>query len=79
MGVTPELKKIMREKMEQKLGISYPVAPGKDTLECLRSGKRGEIDFAFLMGGNLFSASPDSDFVDKALRGFRLRCFLQPH
>ena len=76
MGVTPELKKIMREKMEQKLGISYPVSPGKDILDCLRSGKRGEIDFAFLMGGNLFSASPDSDFAEKALRRIPFKVFL---
>ena len=76
MGVTPALTKIMREKIEQKLGVSYPESPGKDTLECLRSGKRGEIDFAFLMGGNLFSASPDSEFTEKALERIPFKVFL---
>ena len=76
MGVTPTLKKNILENLEQKLGVDYPQSPGMDTLGCLRSGERGEIDFAFLMGGNLFSASPDLEFSEKALGRIPFKVFL---
>ena len=37
---------------------------------------RGEIDFAFLMGGNLYAASPDAVFADKALGNIPFKVFL---
>ena len=38
-----------------------------DTLACIQAAARGEIDFAFLLGGNLFAANPDTSFSEKAL------------
>jgi len=76
MGVTPALKKTMLENLEQKLGVHYPQSPGMDTLQCLESAQDGEIDFAFLMGGNLYAASPDAVFADKALGNIPFKVFL---
>ena len=76
MGVTPALKKTMLENLEQKLGVHYPQSPGMDTLQCLESAQDGEIDFAFLMGGNLYSATPDSEFADQALGNIPFKVFL---
>lgn len=76
MGVTPALKKTVLKNLEQKLGIDYPKFPGMDTLQCLKSARDWEIDFAFLMGGNLYSATPDSEFADRALGNIPFKVFL---
>lgn len=67
MGFTPALKARVLEAIEEQLGLSLPRAPGMDTLACLQAASRGEIDFAFLLGGNLYGASPDSRFASQAL------------
>ena len=67
MGMTPSLKKNILERLEKELDLNYPQSPGMDTISCLKAAVRGEIDFAFLMGGNLYAASPDKKFSDKAL------------
>jgi len=76
MGVTPTLKKSILENLEQKLGVNYPQSPGMDTLQCLKSAQQGEIDLALLMGGNLYSATPDSEFADEALGKIPFKVFL---
>ena len=38
-----------------------------DTLSCIQAAAKGEIEFAFLLGGNLFSVNPDRDFSETAL------------
>jgi anaerobic selenocysteine-containing dehydrogenase len=47
-----------------------------DTLQCLRAAEEGKIDAAFIMGGNLYGASPDSKFVQRALSKIPLKVFL---
>jgi len=76
MGVTPKLKKEIFKKVEKMFKIDYPEKPGMDTLECLRSADRGEVDFAFLMGGNLFSATPDSSFAERSLGNVPFKVYL---
>lgn len=67
MGVTPALKEKVFASIEQHLGVSLPAGEGMDTLACMRAAHAGNIDFAFLLGGNLFAANPDSAFADAAL------------
>ncbi len=67
MGVTPELKEKVFASIERHLGVSLPTATGMDTLACMRAAHAGNIDFAFLLGGNLYAANPDSAFADTAL------------
>ena len=38
-----------------------------DTLACVQAAAAGRIDFALLLGGNLYSANPDSRFSAQAL------------
>ncbi|MDX1490688.1 MAG: FdhF/YdeP family oxidoreductase [Pseudohongiellaceae bacterium] len=75
MGFSPALKKPIFDNIESKLNIKLPTNEGKDTLACLRAAHRGEMDFAFLLGGNLYGASPDAKFADEALAsiGFKLQ------
>ena len=67
MGMTPKLKEQVFASIEQHLGVSLPKDVGMDTLACMRAAHAGKIDLAFLLGGNLYAASPDSTFADTAL------------
>lgn len=67
MGVTPALKEQVFAAMERELGIRLPTSPGMDTLSCMEAAHAGKIDLAFLLGGNLYAANPDSAFADAAL------------
>ena len=67
MGVTPALKTEVFSAIEKEFAVQLPKHKGMDTLACIQAANRGEIDFAFLLGGNLFSANPDTSFSEKAL------------
>src|SRR5699024_8549749 len=67
MGVTPALKDQVFTRLRSELGVDLPTARGMDTLECMEAAARGEIDVAFLLGGNLYAANPDLTFADQAL------------
>lgn len=67
MGVTPALQEQVFARMEQSLNIKLPSSAGMDTLACMKAAHAGAIDMAFLLGGNLYAASPDSQFAATAL------------
>ena len=67
MGVTPALKAELFSAIEREFVVELPTYQGMDTLACIQAAARGEIDFAFLLGGNLFAANPDTSFSEKAL------------
>jgi anaerobic selenocysteine-containing dehydrogenase len=46
----------------------FPAKPGLDTLACIESAHRGEMDFAVCLGGNLFGSNPDADFAAEAIQ-----------
>ena len=68
VGVSPALKGELVRRLEQHYGVAVPRSPGLDTLGSLEAAARGEIAFAFLLGGNLFSASPDRNWSRRALQ-----------
>jgi len=67
MGVTPALKQQVFDRIESTLGVRLPTESGMDTLACMRAALAGQVDLAFLLGGNLYAASPDSRFAAAAL------------
>ncbi len=67
VGVTPMLKPAMSEAILRQLNIELPEAPGKDTFACMQSADNGEMDFALMLGGNLYGANPDLKWAQKAL------------
>lgn len=73
MGFTPSLKSRVLNALTDKFGLALPEHTGLDTLACLQAAQRGEMDFAFLLGGNLYSASPDAAFTDDALSAIPFR------
>jgi len=68
VGVSPALKGEFVRRLEELYGIAVPKSAGLHTLGSLEAAARGEIDFAFLLGGNLFSASPDRHWSRAALQ-----------
>lgn len=76
VGVTPQLKQYMLERFEQTCGFAPPTSPGYDTMQCMEAADRGEMDFAFNLGGNLYGSNPDSEFAERALSRVGLVAYL---
>tara|TARA_B100000315_G_scaffold253559_1_gene292591 strand:+ start:10553 stop:12712 length:2160 start_codon:yes stop_codon:yes gene_type:complete len=76
VGVTPVLKDKIFKNIEKHLGVKLLTTPGMDTMSCMRASYNGKVDLAFLLGGNLYNANPDSQFAEKALNAIPLKIFL---
>ncbi|MEW6272507.1 MAG: FdhF/YdeP family oxidoreductase [Thermodesulfobacteriota bacterium] len=68
VGVSPRLKEEFVRRLEELYGVALPRAGGLHTLASVEAAARGDIDFALLLGGNLFAATPDRAFAGEALR-----------
>jgi anaerobic selenocysteine-containing dehydrogenase len=68
VGVSPAVKKAFAAKLEEVYGISVPGDPGQDTYASMVAAHEGRIQAAVLLGGNLFSSNPDSEWAETALR-----------
>lgn len=67
VGVAPNLKQTVLDNLESFLRVTLPRSPGKDTMACMQSAARGEMDTALCLGGNLFGSNPDAGFAAQAL------------
>lgn len=76
VGVVPVLKGNFLKKIEKNLEIQIPSTPGMDTMSCMKAARDGKIDFAFMMGGNLYNSNPDTRFAEKALNNIAFKVFL---
>ncbi len=68
VGVSPALKAEFVRRLEALYGIELPREAGLHTLASVEAAARGEIDFALLLGGNLFAATPDRAWAGAALK-----------
>lgn len=76
IGVKPVLAEDVLTKIEEHLGVSLPRTEGFDTMSCLHAAEAGEIDCALIMGGNLYEATPNTGWAEKALDSIGLKVFL---
>lgn len=76
VGVVPGMKQVMLERFEKQLGIKVPTTPGYDTMACMEASHRGEIDFAFCLGGNLFGSNPDTKYALEAMSRIKTVLYL---
>ena len=67
MGVTPQLKKAVFDRLESHFAIRLPTQAGKDTLACMEGANDGSLKLGVCLGGNLYGSNPDSRFADQAL------------
>lgn len=76
IGVKPVLSEDVLAALEEHLETPMATDQGMDTLACLHAAEAGDIDCALLMGGNLFAATPNSDFARRALDNIGFKLFL---
>jgi molybdopterin-dependent oxidoreductase alpha subunit len=67
MGVTPQLKQAIFDRIESHFGVELPTRRGRDTMECMEGSASGDLKFGFCLGGNLFGSNPDATFAREAL------------
>lgn len=67
MGVTPALKEKVFQNIEKHLNVKLPTTAGWDTMKCMDEADKGNVDMAFLLGGNLYASNPNLNFADQAL------------
>jgi molybdopterin-dependent oxidoreductase alpha subunit len=67
VGVTPQLKQAVFDRLQSELGVLLPQTPGLDTLACMEKSHAGNLKFGLCLGGNLFGSNPDSAFAARAL------------
>ena len=77
MGVTPVLKEEIFDQL-LKLGVSLPSTKGLDTLSCIQSAEKNEMDFSFCLGGNLYGSNPDSNLTSKSLSKIETIVYVSP-
>jgi molybdopterin-dependent oxidoreductase alpha subunit len=76
MGVTPQLKEAIFERLQTSYGVKLPTTAGLDTLACMEAASRKELKFGFCLGGNLYGSNPDSAFAKHALGELDLLVYL---
>src|SRR5262249_52793723 len=76
VGVTPQLKQAIFDRLEKELGMSLPATPGLDTQGCVQAAARGNMRAALCLGGNLFGSNPDAQFAARALANLELIAYL---
>lgn len=76
IGVKPVLAENIFNNIENELGVQLPKTKGLDTLHALKAAHSGDIDCACIVGGNLYGASPDSEWTAQALKRIGFKLFL---
>jgi molybdopterin-dependent oxidoreductase alpha subunit len=76
VGVKPVLAEDVFTQIERVFNVQLPREQGMDTLACMHAAFEGKIDAALLMGGNLFSATPNSVWAQAALDAIGFKAFL---
>lgn len=76
VGVKPYLPAEMLSALEENMGRKFDMPPGLDTVATLEAAYEGEMDCAMLMGGNLYSASPNSVWTQTAMNRIGFKVYL---
>jgi len=76
IGVKPVLSQHVFDAIEKQLGIELPESEGLDTLACLAKAHEGMIHSALIMGGNLYEATPDTQWAQQAMDRISCKVFL---
>ncbi|MDX1734174.1 MAG: FdhF/YdeP family oxidoreductase [Halioglobus sp.] len=76
MGVKPVLPADIFARIEDSFDITLPRRAGLHTMASLEQAHRGEVDAALIMGGNLYEATPHSEWAAQALDNVGFKLFL---
>jgi len=76
IGVKPVLSDDVFTALEKQLNITLPTEKGLDTYNALKQAYDKKIGCACIVGGNLYSATPDSKWAKQALENIPFKLFL---
>ena len=76
VGVVPKLKPEIAESISSVMNFAIPSQEGKDTFACMEAAHRGEMDFAFIIGGNLYGANPHQKWASESLHNINIITYL---
>ncbi|NPU90397.1 MAG: FdhF/YdeP family oxidoreductase [Gammaproteobacteria bacterium] len=76
VGVKPLLPDDVLAHLEKYFNIKLPTLEGMDTLACLDAAYAGTIDTCLLLGGNLYAATPNSQWARAALDRIGFKVYL---
>ncbi|MGH1471846.1 MAG: FdhF/YdeP family oxidoreductase [Cellvibrionaceae bacterium] len=76
IGVKPVLAPDVFSKIESELNVKLPTEQGLDTLAALESAYDGKMNAACMVGGNLYSATPDSTWAQQAIDNIPFKLYL---
>lgn len=72
MGIWEKMNPVFRANLEKEFHFKTPEKDGLDTVESIKAMHDGRAKVFFAVGGNFYSATPDSEFTEKALRNCNL-------
>ncbi len=76
MGVTPQLKQAVFERLQKHFQVQLPTTPGLDTMACMEAAAAGQARFGVCLGGNLYGSNPDSRFAQQAMQNMETLVYL---
>jgi molybdopterin-dependent oxidoreductase alpha subunit len=76
VGVTPQLKDAVFDRLQNHFAVKLPTTPGRDTMACIEAAHRGELKVGVCLGGNLYGSNPDARFAAAALSRLDLLAYL---
>jgi molybdopterin-dependent oxidoreductase alpha subunit len=76
VGVTPQLKRAVYQRLREHFGLELPRQPGLDTMGCMEAAADGRLRMGFCLGGNLYGSNPDSAFARSALSRLEMLVYL---
>lgn len=76
VGVAPALQDSVRQSLETIYGTKITDTPGLDTHAMIDACGKGEIDFLFALGGNLWGSNPDSTWAQESMNKVRTIVYL---
>ncbi|HMN96814.1 MAG TPA: FdhF/YdeP family oxidoreductase [Phycisphaerales bacterium] len=76
MGVAPQLKEEVLRRLSAEFGVQPPAHVGLDTVAALERAAAGGFKVGICLGGNLFGATPDAAFAQRALGSLDLVVYL---
>lgn len=76
VGVAPALQENVRKSLETIYGTKISDAPGLDTHAMIDASGKGDIDFLFALGGNLWGSNPDSTWAQESMNKVKTIVYL---
>lgn len=76
VGVTPQLKQAVFDRLQQDFGLQLPVQAGLDTMGCMEAAAEERMKVGFCLGGNLYGSNPDAKYAAEALQRLEMVVYL---